>query len=127
MFYEYIIGLFAISSLLLAWFNTDLPVHVFHVLRRLGWRDEPGFWDTIPEFETSRTGLFDYFAIDGRLPLLMDLLQCSVCFSFHISFIVSAVMFLFFDISMQQAVGQILSYPILSNFILKLYNNIQEK
>lgn len=126
MIYEYIIGLLIISSLLLAWFNSDLPVHVFHFLRRLGWRNEPGFWEAIPEFETDRQRLFDYLVIDGRLPLLVDLLSCRVCFSFHAALWVSVVMFLFTGIGCTQAIAQALSYPILANFIINFYNRTQK-
>ena len=106
MFYEYIVGFFIVSSILLAWFHTNIAVHFAHILRRLGWkRNQPGFWEEIPEFVTTRDRLFDWLVIDDEYPLIYDLLSCNVCFSFHIAFAVSVIMYFLTDITVAQAIG----------------------
>lgn len=126
MYYaEYIIGLLAVSSFLMAWFDTDIMVHLLHLLRKLGWRkSDPEWWHPIPEHETTKDDLDMYLAGYGKYPLLDKLLSCPVCFSFHLSFWVSLVMYLLHIVPVEVALAQTLSYPVLSNAILRLMHKL---
>lgn len=120
LFFQYIIGVLAVASLLMAWFHTELMVHLIHILRRLGWRKNTDFWDQIPEFETTKEDLDNYLAIFGKYPLINDLFSCPICLSFHISLWTAVAMYFLCDTSIAFAIGQVMSYPIIANIILKI-------
>lgn len=84
----YFASLMAVSYMLMAWFKSGLPIHVFHMARRLGYKHgEKGrqFWESIPEWEST----WDDWATAVTLhvnPFAGELLTCPVCLSAHMSF-----------------------------------------
>lgn len=125
MFLNYMLGLTATASLLMAWFMSDLPVHVFHVLRRLGWkRHRLDFWSMVPEDETTRQDFFDAVSVVLNPPipyLLVDLLTCRICLSFHIAFWMASSMYLFTDMTLAHAALSALSWPIAANMVMSAF------
>lgn len=87
----FVVGQLIVCSLLMAWMNSHLPIHVFHVFRRLGFRKEDtALWKELPEFASTHDDWAMWMAL--KLPrgwwskLISELLTCPVCISFHISF-----------------------------------------
>lgn len=104
---------------------TDLPVHVIHVFRRLGWkRYRQDLWRQIREDDTSRQELFDTLAIVPNPPvpyLLLDLLSCRICLSFHIAFWVAMFVYLFTDTDLTHAGLFLLSWPLMANVLMSVF------
>ena len=81
----FLLGMLIAAGLHRAWFTTGLPVHVFKTLRWLGWgktKSWPGpntyaFW--------LRHECQTWWALQLP-PLVAELLDCPVCFSYHLSF-----------------------------------------
>lgn len=90
MISHYFLGLLFTSSLLVAWFDSDLPVYLFKLLRRLGWNQQTaGFW---PDDQTMKTWLYHEWSDwkDLSLPdFVAHIMGCRVCMSFHMAFWVS--------------------------------------
>ena len=96
----YFIGALIASSFVRAWFETNMPVHLFQFLKYVGWKKKvEGFW---PDEKTlkywDRDGYMQWQAISLN-SLLVDLLSCPICFSFHVSFWTSLLLILLFSIS----------------------------
>ena len=99
MFYFYVFGLLATSSLLLAWFRSGMGVHFFQVLYALGWRrDVPGFWPGAADVQGwLRHEWEEWLILRFQKPdwfSLGELLTCPVCLSFQASLLVSLVLLL---------------------------------
>lgn len=111
----YILGLFAAASVTMAWFNSGLPLHVFHILNELYIlpveSEEDDVWDTIVSWEDWADKVNIY------LPsLLAELITCKVCLSFHISFWVGLLAAaLFPEIVWYHAFITMFTWPILIN------------
>lgn len=86
-------GLSVAAGLTLAWTQSNLPIHLFEILRFTGWRkDAEDFWPA-PGAMTDWTRLdFVTWSALKLPPLLADLINCPVCMSYHISFWTSAAM-----------------------------------
>jgi len=86
----YIVGAFASLGLYEAWLKSRLPIHVFQLLYRLGWkRNEPDFW---PDPFTVKHWLRHEWEpwVQQRLrdPWWApggELLTCPYCINYHIS------------------------------------------
>lgn len=119
MFWVFTLGSCAVAYLLTAWFATELPVHFFHLLRRLGWRSgSSGFWSDVPEEVTSRQEFFDAAIVHNILPqLLLDLLMCRICLSFHIAFWMAVAVWLAGAAPLWFAVGCALAWPFAGNLL----------
>lgn len=100
----FIIGQLIVCSLVMAWFSSHLPIHVFHMLKRLGLRkDDAALWNALPEFASTHDDWVTWMALNfprgwwGKV--IAELLTCPICISFHISFWtgvgISTVAFLF--------------------------------
>lgn len=124
--YSYLIGLAAVSGLLVAWFSTGLPLHAFHMLRRLGWLRGNPFWDMIPEYKSGMDDLVVAMAAHQEAvhPLVADLLTCRVCFSYHLSFWVSLAFSLVLGWDVCCFFGALLSWPVLSNLAAATLNKL---
>lgn len=82
-----------VASLKMAWFNTLLPVHVYHFLHKLGFNLGIDNWDNFPEYESTFED-WEFKVTTSRYPLLANLLTCPICLSFHISLWVSTLTYL---------------------------------
>lgn len=89
-----IIVIFSVASLKLAWFDTLLPIHVFHILHKLGFTYGIKDWSTLPEHESTRED-WELFVAQSPYCLLTNLLTCTICLSFHLSFWCSLTTYLF--------------------------------
>lgn len=117
----YLTGLTATASLLMAWFNSTLPVHVFHILRRVGYKaGDNAFWKAIPEWEST----WEDWAVAvaaGINPFASELLTCPVCLSFHLSFWVAAVEWLLVPGASGWLVpAAAATWPVLANILMGL-------
>ena len=89
----YLAGLFVAASLHLAWFTTNLPVHLFKTLRALGWRSkDQGFWPSPEDYRDWLRYQWQDWNLLQLPQLVSELLNCPVCLSFHISFWVASIM-----------------------------------
>lgn len=86
----FVVICFAVASLKLAWFNTLLPVHVYHLLHKLGFKLGIEDWSNFPEYESTFED-WEFKVITSKYPLLANLLTCPICLSFHLSFWVSLI------------------------------------
>lgn len=87
LIFVYIAGALTCSSIMMFWFNTNLPIHIVQVLYKLGYRKKDSeFWasETPVELWTRR----DFSSWKFRaLPAWLDeLSECHGCLSFHIAF-----------------------------------------
>lgn len=114
----YLVGLFAATSLLLAWFHSGLPIHVISVLKLFAFRrDDEDFWSTLHS---------DWqLALNIYYPnLLSELLTCPVCLSFHVSFWVGVASFLLdLELTLVYPFITAVSWPVLANLILKQFKS----
>lgn len=126
MFWVFTLGACAVAYLLTAWFATDLPVHFFHLLRRLGWRSsDSAFWDSVPEDTTSRQEFFDAVVVHGVLPpLLADLLMCRVCLSFHIAFWMAVAVWLADAAPLRFMAGCAFAWPFVGNMLAAWFGKL---
>jgi hypothetical protein len=84
----YLCGALSVSSVLMWWFTTNLQIHVFQVIKFLGYKkNDPSFWDC-----GSGLGMEFWTKIDCAnwmarvLPgWLGELLSCPGCLSMHVS------------------------------------------
>ena len=116
--YTYLVGLFAATSLLLAWFHSGLPIHAIGFLRILGFRkNDTDFWTALNN---------DWqMTLNVYYPnLLSELLTCPVCLSFHVSFWVGVASFLLdSELPLVYPVITAASWPVLANLILKQFKS----
>lgn len=138
----YCIGLLATSSLLLAWTSSNLAIHVLHMLKRLHFLDSSrtlpdgtNIWDGLNEFEpptgyTWQDWVVMSYSNTTKEMYIAELLTCNICFSFHLSFWVSAVtsLILYWLIPCPYVFLLIpaatFTYPIIANILIKLYEQL---
>lgn len=119
----YIIGCLGTSSLLLAWFHSGLPLHIFDFLKYIGLlkkaKEYPEFWENlITDWQLAITMLYPN--------LLSELITCPICLSFHISFWIGVVTLAFgLDLPFYYPIITAVSWPILSNLLIKLYKHYE--
>lgn len=114
----YAAGLFAATSLLLAWFHSGLPIHAIGFLRILGFRrNDTDFWTAL--YNDWQMTLNVYYP-----NLLSELLTCPVCLSFHVSFWVGVASFLLdLELTLVYPFITAVSWPVLANLILKQFKS----
>lgn len=82
-------GLSIAAGLVLAWTQSNLPIHILEVLRFLGWHSRTAdFWTGDMSCWTRRD--FQAWTALKLHPWLADLVNCPVCMSYHISFWVAS-------------------------------------
>lgn len=87
----WIIGFLCSSSILMWWFRTGLPIHVFQFIKKLGYKKKDDeFWASDTPIDLWTRADFEEFAA-FKLGLLGELLLCPGCLSAHISLAVGAV------------------------------------
>ena len=92
---QYLIITLAVTTGLMAWFKTELPVLVYNVLKLMGYKKYcKSFWELIPAFETTVESWQDAISVYEK-PFISALLTCRYCLSFHLSFWISLMVFLF--------------------------------
>lgn len=126
----YLLGALCVSSVMMWWFNTNLPIHIVQILNKLGLKkNNKTFWysETPIELWTQH----DYVNWKMRsLPAWLDeLTACTGCFSMHVSFwfalllvsfnIYNCASFSFFLLAW-------LGWPYISNVTLALLKKLQK-
>lgn len=88
---NYIMGSFVVSSIMMWWFNTNLPIHVVQIAKKLGYRKKDSqFWYSDTPLELWTKVDLDTWKMRVLPPWLDELSSCPGCLSMHISFWVSA-------------------------------------
>ena len=84
----WVAGAAIVLDVLITWFWSEFPAHVFRGLWKLGWkRNEPGFWpEDVESYETWTKDIWSVW-INVTKPALGELLTCSVCLGRHVSWI----------------------------------------
>lgn len=127
---HYIIGMLITTSLLMAWFESGLPYHVFDLLGVVFPWFKDNFSNTAGIVVRTRKDWDSMVTAVGEFTspvasLLCELVSCRVCLSFHLSLWVSAIVWLLTDAPATFIVAATLTWPYLSNFLLtKLHNHV---
>ena len=119
----YVVGCLSAASLAMAWFNSGLPTHAADLLALifknntfiksiahdivLGTRDD---WDSAVFIRTIGQPFY--------VQLLVELLSCKVCLSFHLSFWISLIIVVCTPIAWPFIPVATLSWPYLVNVLL---------
>ena len=109
----YLLGLFAASSLIMAWFNSGLPLHVFEILDKLQVLpiEEEDCWEELVSWNDWADKVSVCFP-----GLLSELLTCKVCLSFHVSFWIGIFLAVILqDIHWYHAFVSAFTWPVLIN------------
>ncbi len=92
----YFLGFFATFGLYDAWFASRLPIHMFQILWRLGWRhNRPDFWPEEGVKHWMRDEWEMWVALAFRGPWWMpigELLICPHCLHYHMAFWISLLL-----------------------------------
>lgn len=83
----YILGSLVVSSIMMWWFNTNLPIHVVYIIKKLGYKSyDKHFWKSDTPIELwTKVDLNEWK--QRHLPAWLDeLSECPGCLSMHISF-----------------------------------------
>jgi hypothetical protein len=108
----------AVATVMMWWFKTELPVHVFGILRTLGWRRRPDFWpQDFPAVPITRSEWEIW--INTACPTLGELLTCPGCFSFHASYLMAVLLWGCLHPAWPMVVVGVLTWPYLANRMLK--------
>lgn len=110
------------------WFNTNLPIHVAYMCRRLGVKkSDPEFWEspTMTPMQYWTKTDFDAWKIRAVPAWLDELTSCPGCLSMHISFYCA----LFITCAMPRDPYSVLffflawgGWPYIGNYLLKKLN-----
>lgn len=124
---EYIIGLQIVTSLLMAWFMSGLPTHVLSAAGRLLPAVERHYLTALRLSDPNLSVLeaMNIVVADSSsvVRLLVELLSCRICLSFHVSFWVSLAMWLCNDLPILFIPAATLSWPYLANLLLTKLTN----
>lgn len=113
----YVFGVLATSSIMLAWFFSYGTTYIIRAIYyTIGYRNEEFKEAVYNDWKLAIT-IYD----NG---ILSELLTCPICLSFHIGFWVGvASLFLPIDLPIYYPIITLLTYPIISNLLLKLYSS----
>lgn len=115
----YVLGCLAVSSALMAWFGSGLPIHVLYMLKRVGYAKGSDMWNTLGEW-TSTWDDFSVAAAAYMPPFIGELITCPVCLSFHISFWLALAIWVFAPVPFVFVIAATCTWPILSNALKSL-------
>jgi hypothetical protein len=108
----YLLGMLTTSTVMFLWFSTDLKLHVFQILAKVGLFNMPDDVFSTDDLDT---------VLLIRHPLTGELLSCPGCFSVHVSFWVAICMSLLAGIfrvdSIPFLVACTTTWPVLANLI----------
>jgi len=114
------VGCLVVFDLLVMWFWSEFPAHVFRFLWKCGWRRDQGFWpEDVESFELWTKEVWSVW-INIRMPVLGELLTCPVCLSRHLAWITACVMILFTGIGAWPALlAGVFTWPGVANRLLR--------
>lgn len=118
----YAITTLASASLLMAWVHTELPILLFHyILRPIFQYWNPEFWNSLDPATTTREDWENKLIIESGFPaLLVDLLLCRFCLSFHAAFWISLAWCLMMGLPLFFVLVCVLTVPVTANILIKL-------
>jgi hypothetical protein len=122
IFITLLIGAFSVATVLCIWFNSNAPVHVTKLLKKLGFLKSVKNWPQGLDYEHwMRHEWETWLALEAK-PFWAELLNCPTCLSVHISVYMSVFLALLTgDISV--IVFGALCWPSAANLILKQIKN----
>jgi len=83
----YILGSICVSSMMMWWFNTNLPIHIVQVLKKLGFRkSDKEFWASDTPIHLWTQMDFSHWKMRSIPAWLDELTSCPGCLSMHLSF-----------------------------------------
>jgi len=108
----YILGALIVSGIQTVWFCSNLPVHIFKLLRLIKEEDDVYSWDEWQVWLTTRSSFFG------------ELLSCTVCLSVWLSVIVSLTQTYLLELpQVWYIVSAALSWPAIAYTIYKFNRN----
>ena len=91
----YILGSFCVSSMMMWWFTTNLPIHVVQILHWSGFKkDNKEFWESDTPIHLWTQFDFSQWKMRSIPAWLDELTSCPGCFSMHLSFWTSLVFYI---------------------------------
>lgn len=83
----YVFGSLVVSSIMMWWFNTNLPIHIVHILHSLGFKkNDKAFWKSETPLALWTKVDYDQWKQQSLPAWLDELTACPGCLSMHISF-----------------------------------------
>lgn len=83
----YILGSICVSSMMMWWFTTNLPIHVVQILKCLGFKtDDKKFWESDTPIHLWTQFDFNEWKMKNIPGWLDELTSCPGCLSMHLSF-----------------------------------------
>lgn len=120
----YSVGLLASASLLMAWFGSGLPLHVADILSVI-FKDN----ELLSDITTSAVGntktdweinvMVRSMHHNKAVQLLIELLLCRICLSFHVSFWISLTLAILTPATWALVPIAVCTWPVLVNLIIK--------
>lgn len=88
IFIAYAFVVLSVAYLLMAWFVTEMPMLVYEILRKLGYKRKSKLWTVIPAYSSDEYVRETWeIAVALHEPhWLSALLSCRYCLSVHLSF-----------------------------------------
>lgn len=125
--FEYLAGSLMVSSIMMWWFNTNLPIHVIQILKLIGFnKNKPEFYQSETPVEFWTKVDLDEWKMKHMPPWLDELLSCPGCLSMHISFWTSVFVTV---LSKNNALFFFLAWggwPYISNYLLAKLQKLQK-
>jgi hypothetical protein len=126
----YIMGALCVSSMMMWWFNTNLPIHIVQILKLCGFKKkDTAFWYSETPIELWTALDFNNWKMKNIPGWLDELTSCPGCLSMHLSFWTALFFttltwngyesFLFFLLAW-------LGWPYISNLALAILKNLQK-
>jgi hypothetical protein len=83
----YILGSFCVSSMMMWWFNTNLPIHIVQILKKAGLKkNDKEFWEADTPIHLWTQMDFTHWKMRSLPAWLDELTSCPGCLSMHLSF-----------------------------------------
>lgn len=83
----YALGSLCVSSMMMWWFTTNLPIHVVQILKWLGFKKEnKEFWESDTPIHLWTQMDFTHWKMRSLPAWLDELTSCPGCLSMHLSF-----------------------------------------
>jgi hypothetical protein len=124
----YILGSFCVSSMLMWWFTTNLPIHIVQILKWAGFKKHnKEFWESDTPIHLWTQFDFTQWKLRSLPAWLDELSSCPGCLSMHVSFwtslLFTALTWTGYDSFVLFALAW-LGWPYIANFNLALLKKL---
>lgn len=83
----YVMGALCVSSMMMWWFNTNLPIHIAQIIKWLGYKNtDKTFWYSDTPIHLWTESDFNDWKMRSLPAWLDELTSCPGCMSMHLSF-----------------------------------------